>query len=204
MEKKEKIGKSIKEKKGKPIKEIVFSSRNKAVILHSKMYGIKKTNEILEVTFSNDLLVSKLLDAEKHGFKILYGSEDIEWIALIKEIYKPELDTVKCEEKYWNVVRENLLELYDVEKTDAIIEHYHPLILEDGSELLWNWITDLVSDDSPDAKKLAVYIEFCPTDIKKYSNIEKRVDNKIIKYPIKWEEVASVFIDSHIQVFGKF
>jgi len=224
-----------KERKGKPIKEIVFSTRNKPVILYSKIYGVEKTNEILDNCFSNDMIISKLLEAQKHGFKLHIHNEknisklsDTEkhsylhilgTVCLTKEIYKLELDRTECEKKYWENVKENLLKIYDEEITDAIIEHYHPLILEDSEVLNWNWITVLVSDDTtddvwitdlvsgdvpPDAKKVAIYIEFYPDLVKEYSNIEKKVGNKIIKYPIECEKVASVFIDSHIQVFGKY
>jgi hypothetical protein len=192
------------ERKGKPIKEVVFSTRNKPVILYSKIYGVEKTNEILDKCFSNDIIISKLLDAEKHGFKFHDA------LCLIKEIYEPDLDSTECEKKYWDNVKENLLKIYDEEITNAIIEHYHPLITEDGSELIYNLITDLYSDDriinpdNDDAEKVAVYIEFHPDSVKEYSNIEKKVGNKIIKYPIEWEMVASVFIDSHFQVFGKY
>ncbi len=205
-----------KERKGKPIKEIVFSTRNKAVILYSKIYGVEKTNEILDNSFSNDIIISKLLEAEKHGFKLHKDGA----LCLIKEIYKPELDRSECEKKYWENVKENLLKIYDEEITNAIIEHYHPSVLEDSEiPVNWNWITVLVSDDTtddvwitdlvsgdvpPDAKKVAIYLEFYPEFVNEYSNIEKKVGNKIIKYPIEWEKVASVFIDSHIQVFGKY
>jgi hypothetical protein len=192
-----------KKSKGKPIKVVVFSTRNKAVILHSKMYGPEKTNGMLDKCFSNDMVVSKLLEAEKHGFRVLYSSkENTEGVSLYKEIERPELDSIKCEEKYWEKVKENLLKFYDEETTDAVIEHYHPLIIEDEVEVAYNLISEYVTDDSPNAKKLGIIIELEPNIVKEFSNIEKKVGNKIIKYAIKWEKIASVFIESHIQVFG--
>jgi hypothetical protein len=187
-----------KKNKGKPIKEVVFSTRNKAVILHSKMYGPEKTNELLDKCFSNDIIVSKLLEAEKHGFSF-------EGIALCKTIEKPELDASKCEKKYWEKVKENLLKIYDEETTEAIIEHYNPLMIEsepDLAEYFFNIIGQYFTDDSPNAKNLGIHIEFHPDAVEEYSNIEKRINNKIIKYLVKWEEIVSVFIESHIQVFG--
>lgn len=209
-----------KKSKEKPIKEVVFSTRNKAVILHSKMYSPEKTNELLDECFSNDIVVSKLLEAEKHGFIVSYSSEkNKEGVMLRKKIKKPELDATKCEEKYWEKVTENLLKFYDEETTDAIIEHYNPLTLEDAFietynpltkevksreplKVIYNQIAQHCTNDSSNAKKLGIRIEFFPNAIKHFSNIEKKVDNKIIKYVVKWEEIVSVFIESHIQVFG--
>ena len=192
-----------KKSKGKPIKDFVFSTRSKAVILYSKIYGSNKTNEILDTSFSNDIIVSKLLEAEKHGFEVLNVlSDDDYFVVFQKLIENPELDSISCEKKYWDTVKENLLKYYDEETTDAVIEHYNPLILEDGSETIYNSISNYVADDSSNAEKLGIYIEFHPNVVEEYSSIEKKDGNKIIKYSIKWEEVASVFIESHIQVFG--
>jgi hypothetical protein len=192
-----------KKEKGKSIKESVFSTRNKAVILYSRMFGSEKTNDILDKTFSDDGIVSKILDAERHGFKISYTLEENDGGVLIeKEIKNPNLDGDKCEEKYWAMVRKNLLIFYDEETTDAVIEHFHPLLMEDGSEILYNHICKCVTDDSPNSKQVGIDIEFHTFDVKKYSNIEKKIGNKIIKYDIKWEDIVSVFIESHIQVFG--
>lgn len=193
------------DKKGKqkPIKEAVFSTRNKAVILYFRMFGSEKTNEILDNTFSDNKIVKKIFDAERHGFKISYSLEqNDDGVELYKEIIGPKLDSDKCEEKYWAKVRENLLKFYDEETTDAVIEHYHPLILEDGSELMYNFIGIIVENDSPNAKQEGLTIEFNTAEVKNYSNIEKKVGNKTIKYDVNWEDIVYVFIESHIQVFG--
>lgn len=190
--------------KGKPIKEIVFATRNKAVILHSRLFGSEKTNEILDKTFSNNIGVSKLLDAEKHGFEIIYGpDENKKGVGLFKEINKIGIDVTKCKEKYWDTVRENLLKHYDEETTDAVIEHYNPPIDEDVIlHLGIDGIVGFVQEDKPDAKYAGIVIEFHPCDVEEDSKIEKKVGNKVIKYIINWEEISSAFIDSHIQVFG--
>jgi len=47
-------------------------------------------------------IVSKILDAERHGFKISYSFARNDGGVLIeKEIKNPKLDGDKCEEKYW-------------------------------------------------------------------------------------------------------
>ncbi len=67
-----------KKNKGKPLKEIVFSTRNKATVLYSKLFGSEQTNKILDKTFSNNMVISKLLEAEKHGFDVSYGQDEKE------------------------------------------------------------------------------------------------------------------------------
>lgn len=194
-----------KRSKGKPIKEVVFATRNKAVIIYSRLFGSEKTNEILDKTFSNNIIVSKLLEAEKHGFEIIYGQEENKkGIGLFKEINKKGIDVTKCKKKYWDTVTENLLKLYDEETTDAIIEHYNPPIDKDVISV-GNGIAGFdgfVHEDKPDAKYAGICIEFYPRDVEEDSKIEKRIGNKITRYIINWEEISSAFIDSHIQVFG--
>lgn len=192
----------------KQIKERVFATRNKSVILYSKLFGSEKTNKILDNTFSNIQLISKLLDAEKHSFELLYSPKDEDkGVILLKQIIKPRINVRKCKEKYWTTVRANLLKLYDEETTDAILDHYNPLIDANGSEILYNWFGGLVKEeeeDKLDAEVLGLYIEFDTSTVldKNYSKIEKKVGNKTLRYnSVNSEEVLSVFIDSHIQVF---
>lgn len=201
----------IKRTETKPIKEKVFAARNKSVILYSNLFGSEKTNELLDKTFSNIEPISKLLKAEKQGFELQYGptGED-KGVFLVKQIIKPKIDVIRCKEKYWNTVRTNLIKFYDEETTNAIIEHYNPLIDEDGAEILYNWFGGLVreeDEDKPDAEILGLYIEFFPDTVlnKKYSNIEIKIGNKTMRYNnVDCEEILSVFIDSHIQVFGNY
>lgn len=132
--------------------------------MFSNIFGSEKTNEILDKTFSNNRVVSKLLNAEKLGFELLHGSnDDDKGVILLKQIIKSGMDVAKCKEKYWNKVRTNLLGIYDEETTDAIIEHYNPLIDNEGSEILYNWFGELVhkgEKDNSNAKVLGINIEF--------------------------------------------
>ncbi len=185
----------------KPINKVMIGTRNKAVVLYSKIFGHEKTNEILEKTFSSNRVISKILEAEEHKFEILSSSKDnVEWVCLKKEIIKLGIDDTKCYEKYWSMVRDNLLLLYDEELTDAIMEHYQTLVV-DGNEQVY-FIISGIREDKPDAENEGLCIEFHLNDVLKYSNIEKELDNKIIKYKINSEEILSIFIDSLIQVFG--
>ncbi len=192
-----------KKNKGKPLKEIVFSTRNKATVLYSKLFGSEQTNKILDKTFSNNMVISKLLEAEKHGFDVSYGQDEKEdWVLLLKDINKSGIDEAECEEKYWNLVKEKLLKLYDKETTDAIIEHYSHLNDKDGCELLYNGIYGVVKKDKPGTENIGLNIEFYPTVVKEYPEVEKKVDNKTIRYDVNYEEIMAVFIESHIQLFG--
>lgn len=206
------MAKKIKEKmliQHNSIKKIVFATRNKEVVLYSKLFGSEKTNEILERCFSNNLVVSKVFEAERHGFEVSYDPEENKnGVYLSKEINEPGLDNAKIYEaeylkKYWNSVRENLLKSYDEETTDAIIEHFNPLIDKNGSEIIYNLICPLEDMDKSDANislRIDFYISVFLDPF--YSNIEKEVGNKIIKYKVDREKILSAFIDSLIQMFG--
>ncbi|MFZ3384884.1 MAG: hypothetical protein WA144_13255 [Candidatus Methanoperedens sp.] len=213
----------------KLIKDGVIATRNKSLILFSGLFGSKKTNEILDRTFSNHKVISGILDLEKQGFHIRYGKDG--GFDIFKSILKPEIDIPAYKEKFWATVREGLLKFYDEESTDAIIGHYNPLII-DGKTYLSNWFggfakknteyTDNRSDFVPDDTELlpllsdiligtnsksnpdvaGLYIEFNPFDVLKYSSIEQKIGNKIVKYQVDIEEILCVFIDSYIQVFG--
>lgn len=188
--------------KGKPIKEKVFATRNKEVILFSKIFGPDKTNEILKKTFSNDKVVSKLLNAEKFGFELLYGTKDEDkGVILSKQITKPGIDIQKYKEKYWKTVRANLKKIYDEETTDAIIEHYNPPGI---LNILISGLVRKEDEDNPTPEVVGVNIEFDTDTVlgNNNSDIEKDAGNKIVKYKVNNEEILSVFIDCHLQVFG--
>jgi hypothetical protein len=161
-----------KNSKRKPIDELVFSTRNKAVNMYSRLFGVNKTNEILEKTFSNNIVVSKLKDAEKHGFKLIYGTDgDKKGVGLYKIIDKIGIDVAKCKEKYWAIFRENLLKYYDEETTDAIIEHYNPPIdVDDGIIHIGGLVDGMLpfQDDKPDYKDVGIAIEFYPRDVEEH------------------------------------
>lgn len=177
-------------------KDEMFVTRNKAIILYSKLFGAEKTNNILEKAFSNNV-ASKLLEAEKHGFQLINKEDTIKGIALFKKFDKIGVDIAKCQETYWVIVRENLLKYYDEETIDAIIEHYkHVKVnLSPGMDGIMGF-----ADKSGDCE--GIWIDFDLCKVKENSKIEKKVGHKEIKYIIDWEEISSALIESHIQLFG--
>lgn len=211
--------KNLKKSNKKPIKEVMFGTRNKIVVLFSKIFGIKKTNEIIEKHLSSNQVISKILDAEKHGFEIRFNVEDEEekysierspvllkdekegWAVLLKEIRNPNMDPWEYDDKYWNTVRDNLLLYYDEESTEAILEHYNYNVPSEKDRIIFVSICG-ISEDKEDAPNEGIYIEAHLNGILNHSKIEKRYNNKIIKYDINGEEILSVLVDSLIQVFG--
>ncbi len=209
--------------KGKKMDEMMIGTRNKLIVYYSKLFGNARTNELINEAFSKSKPIQKIIEAEKMGFETVYIRDNLvgkggkdkyvkeEGVFLRKDIPKDSLDVAKYNEKFYNTLKDNLLLLYNEELTNAIMGHYLPemytyLCSSSNLEIPYVLITEVlgeVEEDGTEISSPALSVELSLSGFLRDSNIEKDDGDKIIKYKTNGEEIAGVFIDTLIHVFGK-
>lgn len=201
-------------KKGKNMKEMIFGTRNETLVLYSRIFGHKKTNEVLEKILSQNKVISKINEAKMNGFNVAFDNDEV--------ILEKDIDGINFKEywkRYSETVRKKLLKLYDEETTDAIwtyyntlssfpltseevtnsnITYYSPLLAEKED----NYVVSVLEVIGENIGRNGVSVMFpIKTFLDIFSNIKREYDNKIIEYKTDGEVILSVFIESLIEVF---